>query len=279
MKQLIKKILPEKMLRAAIDIRDRWRLSTVTACSFDTTRLCEACAFPSPLPFLFDPATDQVWQKVHEEICGVFADDHVMGAINPGDRRALFYLIRTLKSRQVLEIGTHVGASTLYIARALKYVTPRATVTTVDILDVNDPQNGPWKQLGLATAPAVCADRLGCLEHIVFKISPALAYMADTDERFDLIFLDGDHSADAVYREVSAALRLLNEGGVILLHDYYPGARPLFSDGNVTSGPYRALERIVRENSLIEVRPLGALPWQTKQGSHMTSLALVAKRA
>jgi len=65
---------------------------------------------------------------------------------------------------------------------------------------------------------------------------------------------------------------------VILLHDYYPGARPLFPDGNIISGPYRALERIIRENPSIEVRPLGALPWETKLGSHMTSLALVTRR-
>jgi predicted O-methyltransferase YrrM len=278
MKQLIKKILPDKVLHVALDMRDKRRLSAVPPCPFDATKLGESSAFLSPLPFFSDPATGDLWKVVHEEICGVFADDHIMGGINPGDRRALFYLIWALKSAKVLEIGTHIGASTLYIARALKYVADDAVVTTVDLLDVNDPLNGPWKQLGLPMTPAACADRLGCLEHIVFKASSALAFMANTDQKFDFIFLDGDHSADAVYREVSSALRLLNKGGVILLHDYYPGARPLFPDGNIISGPHRALVRITRENPLIEVRPLGALPWETKQGSHMTSLALVTKR-
>ncbi len=41
---------------------------------------------------------------------------------------------------------------------------------------------------------------------------------------------------------------------------------------------HRALRRIMRENPSIEVLPLGALPWGTKQGSNMTSLALVVKR-
>jgi hypothetical protein len=71
----------------------------------------------------------------------------------------------------------------------------------------------------------------------------------------------------------------LNDGGVILLHDYYPKGRALFPDGNVISGPYRALERVIKENPKIEVKPLGALPWETKLGSHMTSLALVTRRA
>jgi len=278
MKQLIKKILPDKVLHAAIDMRDRRALGAVPACSFDATKLREASTFPSPLPFFSDPPIGDLWKVVHDEICGVFADDHIREGINPGDRRALFYLIRALKSRKVLEIGTHIGASTLYIARALKYTADDATVTTVDILDVNDSQNGPWKRLGLSMTPADYADRLGCLEHIVFKASPSLAFMAGTDQKFDLIFLDGDHSANAVYREVSAALRLLDDDGIILLHDYYPGARPLFPDGNIISGPFRALERITRENPSIEVRPLGALPWETKLGSHMTSLALVTRR-
>jgi predicted O-methyltransferase YrrM len=277
MKQLIKKILPDKVLNTAIDLRDRQRLKAVPVCSFDSTHLRAASDFPSPLPFFSDPVTGDLWKVVHEEICGTFADDHIMGGINPGDRRALFYLVRTLKPRKVLEIGTHIGASTLYIARALKYVADDARVTTVDILDVNHPQDGPWKQLGLAMPPAACADLLGCADHIIFKSSPALAFMAEAGEKFDLVFLDGDHSANAVYREVSASLRLLNDGGVILLHDYYPGARPLFPDGNIISGPYRAMERIMRENPSIEVRPLGALPWETKLGSHMTSLALVTR--
>jgi predicted O-methyltransferase YrrM len=191
----------------------------------------------------------------------------------------LFYLVCALKPQQVLEVGTHIGGSTLYLARALKLASQSGKVTTVDIADVNDPQTGAWKQFGLPMSPSACARRLDCLEQIEFITAPALAFLSQTKRRFDLIFLDGDHSACAVYREVSASLRILNEGGVILLHDYYPRARPLFPDGVVIPGPCLAMERIRRENQAIEVHPLGALPWETKQGSHMTSLALVARRS
>lgn len=278
MKQLVKKILPPKVLHAAVDIRDRKRLSAVPKCSFDDSHLRTGKEFDSPIPFFSDPATATLWQVVHDEICGSFADNHIMGGINPGDRRALFYLVWTLRPMKVLEVGTHIGASTLYIARALKYISDEAKVTTVDILDVNHPQTGAWKKLGLPMSPATCADHLDCLDHIVFRTAPSLEFMERAKDRFDLIFLDGDHSASAVYREVSAALRILNDNGVILLHDYYPHARPLFPDGNVISGPCRAMQRIVRENTKIEVKPLGALPWETKQGSHMTSLALVTQK-
>jgi hypothetical protein len=76
---------------------------------------------------------------------------------------------------------------------------------------------------------------------------------------------------------VAAALPLLNEGGLILLHDYYPGAEALYPDQATIAGPFHAMERIRRECPAIAVLPLGELPWPTKQGVTATSLAVVAK--
>ena len=205
------------------------------------------------------------------------SDSDLYGGVNPGDRRALFYLVTALRPHCVLEVGTHIGASTLYIAQALKTTGIGATVTTVDLVDVNA-ANGPWQQVGLPRTPESNAQMLGCRDRIDFRAQASLAFMHETTQRFDLIFLDGDHSANAVYQEVAAGLRLLNPGGVILLHDYYPDARVMYPDGTIIFGPYQALDRIGRENSFITVCPLGALPWETKQGSHLTSLALVARQ-
>lgn len=91
--------------------------------------------------------------------------------------------------------------------------------------------------------------------------------------RFDLIFLDGGHEASTVYQEVPAALKLLNPGGLILLHDIYPDQRPLWSDGFVVPGPWLAIERFKKEGAKVTVKPLGALPWPTKLDSNVTSLA------
>lgn len=64
-----------------------------------------------------------------------------MGGVNPGDQRAIFYLIRYLKPKAVLEIGTHIGASTVNIASALNYnqnkFLTKSIFKTVDIRDVN----------------------------------------------------------------------------------------------------------------------------------------------
>jgi catechol 2,3-dioxygenase-like lactoylglutathione lyase family enzyme len=62
------------------------------------------------------------------------------GAVNPGDRRALFNLVRWLKPKRALEIGSSVGGSTTSIALALR-LNPNdggapCSFTTVDKSDV-----------------------------------------------------------------------------------------------------------------------------------------------
>jgi predicted O-methyltransferase YrrM len=101
--------------------------------------------------------------------------------------------------------------------------------------------------------------------------------MKTAQERYDLIFLDGDHDAWAVYEELSLALPLLQRDGTILLHDFYPDGKPVRSNGSAIGGPFRALARVRKEKPAIQVLPLGALPWQTQRGSNTTTLALVLK--
>jgi hypothetical protein len=174
----------------------------------------------------------------------------------------------------VLEVGTHLGASTTTLCLALKkneVSSPR--LVTVDILDVNGPE-GAWVRLGSKHSPRSATQALGC-GFVEFVTSPSLGYLKTTAQKFDLIFLDGGHEAATVYQEVPAALKLLNPGGLILLHDVYPNGKPLWSDGVVVPGPWLAIERFAKEGASIRVQPLGALPWPTKLGSNVTSLAVV----
>lgn len=272
MKNTLKKLLPQPVINTLRALRDDAGLNGMPPGDFPTGALRGTFALT---PFLTAPAIVASWERDHAAIRALFGQDDKWGGINPGDRRALYSLITTLRPARVLEVGTHIGASTLYIARALN---AQGRVTTVDILDVNAP-DAPWKTLGLPLSPRAMAEKLDCADRIAFVAQPAQDFMRATDERFDLIFLDGDHSARAVYGEVAAALTVLRPGGVILLHDYYPGGKALFADGSAIPGPFRALERIMRENLAMGVQPLGALPWPTKQGSHMTSLALLTKKS
>src|SRR5690606_36651874 len=113
---------------------------------------------------------------------------------------------------------------------------------TVDISDVNDPETGQWRRIGSTMSPATMMRRLGCSDRVQFFTEDSLKHLARSRGRFDFIFLDGVHAAGQVYREVPLALQLLADGGAILLHDYFPGGRPLWPNRRPVPGPYQAVE-------------------------------------
>jgi len=215
------------------------------------------------------PAHDVLWGRVSARIeeAGL---RHNSGGINPGDRRALSALAAHLQPETVLEIGTHVGSSTVTLAATLDDI--GSNITTVDITDVNDISVEPWKRYGVPCSPA---EAVRGLAPVQFVVNSSLSYLAATAERYDLIFLDGDHSAATVYHELPLALSRLKPEGVMLIHDYFPHARRLWDRGELIVGPFLAVRRLAREGWPIDVVPLGELPWPTKLGRKVTSLAVV----
>ena len=211
----------------------------------------------------------------------VLIKDMTTAGVNPGDRRAIYYLIRAFRPRRVLEIGTNVGASTLHIAAAMKRNKEddkgECNLVTVDILDVNNAPDAYWKRAGLPCSPRDNMVHLGMADFVEFVTTDSLSYFDRQATQFDFIFLDGDHAASTVYQELPRALKHLRTGGTILLHDFFPDRRPLWRDGAVVPGPSLAVDRFQDEGAKVQVLPLGALPWPTKLGSNVTSLALLTQ--
>lgn len=218
------------------------------------------------------------WQ-VKLETLGV-AD--FQGGVNPGDQKAIFFLIRYLKPKSVLEIGTHIGASTVNIASAINYnqdeTNSKSILRTVDINDVNCSSKKYWIKYGMKRSPGNMIEALNLPLSVDFITNNSIDYLNKTDDNYDFIFLDGDHSAVTVYQEIPKALSKLNENGIILLHDYFPNGKPLWPNKNPIKGPYLATERFIKEKADIIILPLGSLPWKTKLGSNKTSLALFLKK-
>ena len=149
---------------------------------------------------------------------------------------------------------------------------------TLDIRDVNSISEKPWLQYGTEKSPV---EMIRCLKYetfVEFITDTSFNYFETNDEKFDFIFLDGDHSGKTVYREIPLALKKLKKTGIILLHDYFPNGKPLWSKGSIIPGPYLATERLIVEGAAISIIPLGDLPWSTKLDSNKTSLALLLKK-
>ena len=196
------------------------------------------------------------------------------GGVNPGDQRALHALVLGLRPSAILEVGTHIGCSTVSLALAARRV--GAHILSCDVADVNDETRRPWVRYGSPKAPRALLEQAGCGSVVEFRTADSLVFLRSSGPEFDLIFLDGDHSAGTVYRELAAACVVLRPGGCIVLHDYFSDNRPLFANDPAISGPYLAVERLREEGAALSVQPFGALPWRTRVGSHMTTLAVVS---
>lgn len=219
------------------------------------------------------------WDEDGRQIAGLDLPEMTGGA-NPGDCRALYHLVRRLKPQRILEIGTHLGCST--VTQAMAVARNRAdgiaaTLDTVDIRDVNDPQTRPWLKFKSPHSPRENIATLGCEEFVRFEVGRSLEVLADSHRRYGMIFLDGDHSAKVVYQEIPLALQRLEPPGLIMLHDYFPDQRPLWPGQKPIIGPNLGVGRIVSEGASLHAVPLGDLPWPTKLGTQTTSLAVLTR--
>jgi predicted O-methyltransferase YrrM len=218
------------------------------------------------------------WKNDVSKISSLKIPD-MAGGVNSGDRRALYFLVRMLKPASILEIGTHIGSST--IALALSALKNRregvnTKIISTDIIDVNDQVNKPWEVFGAPVSPADLLNQIGCENIVSFEIGNSIDKLS-LPRKFGIIFLDGDHRASTVYKEIPFALKCLEDGGVIILHDYFPNLEPLWKNQMPIAGPFLAIQRFIDEGIGLNIIPFGELPWSTKFGSNLTSLAILAK--
>jgi predicted O-methyltransferase YrrM len=269
MKAMLSSILPHFALRTLATSRQRARLGKLPSRPFESKSLRRV--EKRDLDRIFaDTSMRDAWNRDSKLLVRAAAEN-ASHSTDYGERRAIYYLVAAQRPSKVLEVGTNRGMSTLVIAQALAmHVGRKARVLTLDIFDVNDVPNGE--------SPKRYLERLALSDMVTFGIEPSLGFLERTGERFDLIFLDGDHAATAVYAEVSAALRCLNDGGVILLHDYHPRNRHVFRSGMPAPGPFLAIRRIQSEGHAIKVLPFGELPWTTRDGQENVSCLAILTR-
>lgn len=128
------------------------------------------------------------------------------GTIPPEDGRLLQMLVQLTGARSVLEIGSGVGLSTLWLCRGLLETGGR--VTTLE----NDP--------ALVRLAREHAARAGVEGMIGFIECDALRRLPTMKETFDMVFIDGMKTQYADY--LRAVLPLVRLGGLIAAHDVAP---------------------------------------------------------
>lgn len=140
------------------------------------------------------PARDRVLRAMER-----YAAQHDVPIIGPACGRLLYQLARLIRARQVFELGSAIGYSTLWLARA---VGPRGVVFYTDY----DPANARRAERYFL--------RAGVLSRVRLLVGDALRSLEATPGEFDLIFNDVDKT---LYPEVfRLAIPRLRVGGLLV---------------------------------------------------------------
>lgn len=177
----------------------------------------------------FDGKTPAYWSNRPETL----PISDLRTVISPMRFDVLNLIAEVIGAKRYLEIGVSDGESMRKVAIAEKW--------GVD----------PIAQLSGVTAATVFVPKTS--DFFFAELAPKVG-------KFDIIFIDGDHRAEQVYREVKASLPLLSEKGVLVLHDCNPHTEamqevPHRSGWQWTGDVWKAVARLRAEGELAYVIP------------------------
>lgn len=169
--------------------------------------------------------------------------EEIDGWLSPAEGAAL---ARYADGKDVFEIGSYCGRSTVCLAQTAKHVTSidphdgRATPrpqSTRPILQSNLQRYDLWQKVTLYTGTTA-------------TVLPGLTTVRN------FAFIDGDHSLEAVRQDIEGVTRLLAPGSLIAFHDYrtYEGD----AGGRVEYGVTRAVDELVRAGGKV-IERVGSL--------------------
>ena len=165
--------------------------------------------------------------------------------------RFLGTLVRTVRAKRILELGTFTGYSSISMALALP---PDGRLITCD---VNEETTAIARRY---------AEEAGVVDRIEYRLGPGLDSIAALDGEFDLIFIDADKPNYLNYYE--ATLPLLAPNGLMILDNTLWSGRvadPGEDDENtraIRAVNERVLEDPRVENVLLTVRDGMNLVWR-----------------
>ena len=141
------------------------------------------------------------------------------------------------KKISILEIGSYEGLSTVFFLSILK----NSKIYCVDpFIDFEENKNKDFNKV------------FNNFEHNTKKFQSRIRLSKSTsddffrkgvNEKFDLIYIDGNHHADNVYKDSTNSFNLLNKGGLMIfddfLWDYYE---------DINFNPIGGIKRFLSEN-------------------------------
>lgn len=128
------------------------------------------------------------------------------GTGRPGERAALYALVRVLQPDLVVECGTNWGCSTTQFLSAVRD-NKKGRVVSIDIRNRTE-----GRPIGARIPP-------GLKNRWQFHRADAAEWLAKEDTPLEFVFEDTDHTMETTRRICEAAARRLAPGGWLICHD------------------------------------------------------------
>jgi predicted O-methyltransferase YrrM len=155
---------------------------------------------------------DPIWQTV----------DCIPGWFPEGTAVLLYSLMHQRPPRNVVEIGSYLGRSTVFFGLTLRDLNPRGRVVAID------PHTGDRQLLDRLGVDRLSTFELfrqhcqatGVDELVDAHVATSLEVARRWSDPVDLLYVDGWHSYDAVVADGEAWLSHLSPPGVVVFDDY-----------------------------------------------------------
>jgi predicted O-methyltransferase YrrM len=141
----------------------------------------------------------------------------------------------------LIEIGVAEGASALALRKSMS---PKATLYLIDPFHLSRyPLLNTTKRAALRAVASCRNGRVVWIEK--FSRDAAEGW----NQPIDFLFVDGDHSEQAVRQDWDDWCRFVVPGGVVAFHDARAGAFGSWPDANF--GPVKVVDRLFRQHSIL----------------------------
>lgn len=179
----------------------------------------------------FLPQRDDVLLRMEQE-----AEAEEIPIIGPYGAWFLSVIAKLHQAKRVLELGTAIGYSTIWLARAVEQ--RQGSVTTIEL---NQPS---------ADRAQKNVEAAGLSDSVNFLVGDATEKIKTLEGEFDLVFLDVDKRFYQPLGEL--ALPLLRSGGVLLTDNVLWGGRVAESNPDETTQLVQAFNQWTHQHPQLE---------------------------